>query len=273
MTQQLLDPPKTVSPSSRWTWPIRGLAAIVATAVLAFGVLTVIGIFMRRTETQTRFFAASVHQVRVKTSDGNVRIRTGVNQRGATVTSTNHSSFRTAQHTETLTGDVLEVSSACRGGLFVADACSVDLEITVAPGTIVNASTTTGSISVTATHGPVTARSSTGDVQVSQAKGAVVLTTSVGDVTGELLDSAQVRSHSQTGDIRLSFTTAPQQIRANTDIGDIRILVPDDTSAYRVRADVSLGDRHIDVPTDPASPRTADLSTNTGDIRMALLSR
>lgn len=273
MTQQVLDPPKTVPPSSQWTWPIRSLAAIVGTVVLACGVLSAIGVFMLRTDTQTRFFAAPVHEVRVTATDGNIRIRTGANQRGATVISTSHSSFRTGEHTEALTGDVLKVDGICRGGLLVADACAVDLEITVGPGTKVIASTSTGDISVRGTSGPVTATSSTGDLLVSQAGGSVELTTSIGDITGESLNSAQVRSKSNTGDIRLSFIRTPQRIEANTSIGDVRIRVPDGTTTYRVRADTDLGSRHIDVPTDPAASRTVDLSTNTGDVRMELLSQ
>ena len=274
MTQQLLEPTKTDPPQFNWSIPIRGVALTLGLVVLVLGAGSVVGYFMIRTDTDTRFFTGTIHRLQVRTTDGNVVIRPGSStQVGATVVSRKHSAYRTAGHSESVNGDLLTVDASCRGGFFIADQCSVDLEITVAAGTEVTATTSTGNISVTATRGPVTARSSTGDLRVSRATGPVTLNTNVGDITGELLDSARVLGRSNTGDVRLSFATAPEQVQGYTDIGDVRILVPDDAKTYRVSTEVDLGDRHIDVPTDPASSRTVDLSTSTGDVRIGLLSQ
>jgi DUF4097 and DUF4098 domain-containing protein YvlB len=101
--------------------------------------------------------------------------------------------------------------------------------------------------------------------------GPVRLSTNVGDITGYALTGGTVDGNSNTGDVRLNFSAAPDQVRAHTDVGDVRVQVPDDATGYRVTADVIVGERYVDVPTDPGSSRVMVLSTNTGDVRVGLL--
>jgi len=270
MTQQLAEPPTKAAPATNWTWPIRGVTAIIAVVLLFFGTVSTVGYFMLQTDTKTAFFTVAVNRVQVNNTNGQVVIRAGSGAQGATVVSRGHSSFRTAEHSETVTNGVLQVNGSCQGGLIVADRCSVDFEITVPPGTAVNAIATTGDISVLGTGGPVTARSSTGDLLVDRVGGDLRLTTNVGDVEAVALTGGTVTARSNTGDLRLDFTTAPDRIKATTNVGDVRVEVPAGATTYRVSAEVDVGDRHIDVPTDPASPRIIELSSNTGDVRMGL---
>ncbi len=259
-------------PSPKWTLAIRITAGLISGAVVLAGTISVLGFLMIRTKTETRHFQGLVRQVQVTGPDGDVVIRTGTAQQGASVLSRSRSSFQTAEHRETVTDGVLQVSGSCRGEEFIADQCSVDFEITVPPGTAVLARTSIGSISVTGTGGPVTAESNTGDIRVRQVTGSIRLTTNIGNITGELLNGGRVSGQSDTGDVRLSFAAAPEEIRVHTDIGDVRVRVPDDATTYREPGDVGIGDRTIDVPIDPTSNRIVDLSTNTGDVWMGTTS-
>jgi hypothetical protein len=260
-------------PSRNWVVPIRVLAALAAVTVLAAGTVSAVAFFMIRSTTETFHFPDPVRRMNVVASDGDVQVRTDATAQTATVIAHSRSAFRTAEHSERVTDGVLQVNGSCRGGgSIVLDQCSVDFTVTVPPGTPVTVRTSTGSIEVSGTGGPVTAKSNTGDIYLRNASGSIQLTTDIGDISGDLLGGGVVSGRSNTGDVRLNFVAAPDQITANTDIGDIRVLVPDDATRYRVSADVDLGDRYIKVPTDASSTRIADLSTSTGDIRMGFTS-
>lgn len=256
------------SPANAWRVLVWIVAAVTVGVVLIFGTISVVGYFMLQTETRTTSFPNAVTRVQVTNTNGHVKIRTGTATPGATVISRSQNSFRTAKHSEAVTNGVLQVSGSCEGGFFVADACSMDFDITVPKGTTVEARTTTGDISVIGTGAAVTATSSTGDLRVTRAGGAIRLTTNVGNVIGVDLPGGTVQGRSNTGDVELEFTTAPDRITATTNVGDVRVVVPDDATTYQATADTDIGDRHLDIPIDPRSEHIAELSTNTGDVWM-----
>lgn len=274
MTQQLLEP--QTSPTggvSRWKTPIRIVAGVTATVVLLGGTSSAVAYFMLETSTQTKSFTNPLTKLKVANDTGDIVIRAGAAGEPATVISRSESSFSKPKHSEIVTDGVLVVSGSCGGGLSFVNTCEVDFDIVVPPGTAVEADTSTGDVSVNNTGGPVALESSTGDISVSRVgKGgtSIQLTTSVGDITGEFLNGGSVTSRSNTGDVELDFTAAPDRIKADTDTGDIEVSVPDDATAYRVDADVDTGDQNIDVPTDSGSTRVVDLKTSTGDIGMEL---
>ncbi len=116
MTQQLLEPAKTVPPSSRWTTPIRVTAAVLGTGMIAVGVISVIGYFNVQFEDETRTFTEDIQKVRVRASDGDIRIRTGDATTGATVITHSANSFRKAEHSAAVSKGVLNLSGGCSGG-------------------------------------------------------------------------------------------------------------------------------------------------------------
>lgn len=103
--------------------------------------------------------------------------------------------------------------------------CSTDYDVTVPRGTAVTGGTTSGGIQLENT-GPVNVSSTSGDVEVT------------------LVD--------------------PQDIRADTTSGDIRVAVPRDR--YQVDGSSTSGERRITVATDPAAPHVLDLNTSSGDV-------
>jgi hypothetical protein len=265
-------PPGTPTPpqsgTKRWARPIRIAAATIAGIILAGGTLSVVGYFIVDTKTTTTSFTEAVTRVHLVDSDGRVVIRTGTAAQGATVTAIARSSYRTARHTEKVSNGVLEVNGGCRGGMFISDSCSMGFEITVPRGTIVDARTTTGNISVTGTGAEVTARSNTGNLRVTAVGKPVRLSTEVGDVSGTGLPGGTVLGQSNTGDVRLTFTGTPDRVTATTDVGDVQVVVPDDATGYRINADTDIGNRDLNVPRDPRSKHLVELHTNTGDISM-----
>ncbi len=152
----------------------------------------------------------------------------------------------------------------------ISDRCSIDYVITVPPGTVVDASTATGNVTVLGTRAAVTAHSATGDLKISDPGSPVELSTNVGDVIGENLPGGDVSGRSNTGNVRLDFIRAPDRITARTDVGDVLIAVPNDQTSYQVASGTDVGKAHIDVPINSGSTHTARLTTNTGDIRMGL---
>ena len=239
--------------------------------MLVAGTFSTIAYFKIHYSDETTAFRTAVQKVVVRTDDGRVTVRTGAaGAEGAVVTSRGTSSFRTARHTESVTDGVLTVQGHCEGGFFLASSCSMDFELTVAAGTVVDARTSVGEIRVTGTGAAVTAHSSTGDLRVSRVGSPVRLSTDVGDVIADQLPGGDVSGESDTGDIRLDFSSAPDRLSAITEVGDVRVAVPDDGTSYLVSSDLDLGDTQVDVPVDPGSPHTARLRTNTGDIRMGL---
>jgi hypothetical protein len=270
MTQQLVEPVSTTPPPGRWTTPIRVLAATTGTCLIAVGMVSAIGYFMVEYKTETTAFTEPIRQLRVVNTDGEIVIRAADTGSGASVISRSDNSFRKARHTEQVSGGVLTVDGSCAGGLTISDRCRVDFEITVPTGTVVNARTSTGDLSVLGTGSAVTASTATGDLTVSGPGSPVRLTTNVGDVIGEDLAGGDVTGRSNTGNVRFDFTRAPDRLTATTQVGDVRISVPDDATKYQVATDIDVGDRYINVPTDSGSGHVARLSTNTGDIRMGI---
>jgi hypothetical protein len=203
-------------PSRTLVAAIRWGAAIATVALLAAGTASVVGFLLISTKTETSHFREPVTHVQLASLGGDVVIRADPGQRGASVISRSHSSFRTAKHRETVSDGVLQVNGSCGSSAtsFLGDRCSIDFEITVPPGTAVTARITIGNVSVTGTGGRTSVDSDTGNIRVQQASGSIQLSTNVGQITGELLNGGVVMAQSNTGDIRLTFTTAPEQVTA-----------------------------------------------------------
>lgn len=121
--------------------------------------------------------------------------------------------------------------------------CTVDYDIVVPRGTTVNGEVRSGDLTVYGAAS-VDLRTSSGDIEVR-------------DVTGP------VTTNAKSGDIEV-WSSVPQDVRAETASGDIRVVVPADR--YRVGGDTKSGDRHIDVAQDPAAQHALDLSTLSGDV-------
>lgn len=256
---------------SRWTVPIRVLAALVAGVVVLAAAATASAFFLTRTVTEHSTIAGPVRRVEITNDTGDVRIR-ATDRTGAALTASGSSAFETAEHHEQLVDGVLQITGSCSGSEAFASTCAMDLSVQVAPGTVVDVHSGTGDVTVIGISGPMTVDTGTGDIRVDGVGGGgtVRANTGIGDVTGTRLASGIVDVRSDTGDLQLFFVTRPDQLQARTGIGDIRVMVPDDGTSYRVRAETGIGDRQVGVPTSPDSERVAFLKSGTGDLRLTL---
>jgi hypothetical protein len=271
VTEQLL--PRRLDPAREqraWLAPIRIVTAVLALALLLAGAASVVGFFFIRQSTQTTVFTAPVHELMVNTDTGDVVVRAAVAGEDTKVISKGQSSFRKAKHTEAVSDGVLAVSGFCQGNFIIADACSVDFEIVVPPGSKVQASSSTGNLTISGPSSSVVASTDTGDVRVVGIGGSIQLRTHTGDVDGNQLTSRTASAKTNTGNVTLDFSTAPQQLRADADTGDVQIRVPDDGSVYQVHASTHTGDRSITVPTATTSGRVISATTATGDVAVLI---
>ena len=215
----------------------------------------------------TSVFHEPVSRVRVNADTGWVRIRAGTATTGATVVSRRTSSQSTARHHESVGAGLLDVTADCPSGLTeAADSCTVNFDITIPRGTDVNVTTSTGDVNVTGTNSPITIRTTSGAIQVHRTTGPVHLTSKVGSVAADQVNGGTVSTETSTGDIRLSFSAAPDRAQATSNTGNVHLEVPKDGTPYRVHADPALGGTHINLPTSSTSLRELELNTNTGRI-------
>jgi putative adhesin len=271
MTRQLERisvPGPATPPKGPWVTPIRVLAAIIGLSVLVVGTVSVIGFFMVRHRTERAAFTDPITRVQVISGTGDVRIRTAAAQQPSSVISRTSESFRTAEHSETLSNGLLRVEGGCRGAMVISDFCAVDFEIFVPAGTVVSVDTGTGDVSVHGTGAAVDVTTGSGDIRLARTGGASQAKTGTGDVTGALLAGGTISVRTGSGDIDLAYATAPDQVKAKAGTGDIDVLVPRDGSAYRISTETGTGDRKVNVPTAPDSKRTISLDTGSGDIRV-----
>ena len=88
-------------------------------------------------------------------------------------------------------------------------------------------STDGGNLTVSYATGDLTMTTGGGDVRADHVGGATVsLATDGGNITGSAMTSPVVTASSGGGDITLTFTSAPRNLRVTTDGGNIRIVVP-----------------------------------------------
>lgn len=252
--------------SGRWRRPIRIGTGIVVGFLVLGGSLSLLAALVLQERTESRSFEGPVTRVQASVDTGDIVIRSDPAADGATVVVRSSSVLRTPRHDENLSAGVLRVNGSCDGSR-LAGTCWVDIEVVVPPGTLVDAVTETGDVRVSGTAA-VNAASDTGDVRVTGTSGPVTLTTDTGDLDADGLRGGRLSARTDTGDIELRFTAAPDQVDAVTQTGDVDVRVPADGPGYQVNADTQVGDESVEVRVDPDSPRVVRLGTQTGDVHL-----
>lgn len=160
--------------------------------------------------------------------------------------------------------------------------CSISYEVTAPAGVTVRGETGSGNvelarvgtvdmrlgsgdITVTGATGDVRAETGSGDIEVTDVTGAVVLRASSGDVRARRL-AGQVDAEANSGNVTVELDR-PASARAHASSGDVTLLVP--AGRYRVRSHTGSGDAHLAVPDDPGASLLIDVSTGSGNVRLA----
>lgn len=251
-------PPRPMSTLMRW-----GGGALAAYLVIIAAVQTAGWIALQHDERTETFDATP--SLRVE-GTGAITVQVDPEASGTTVHIADQWGFTRPSFTAMVDPDgTLALHSSCGGPvpwLTNDGSCASDLTITVAPETVVDLRTSTGTIAANGLEGDVTAHSEDGDVRVGQAGGTVTATTSAGVV--EVQDSAaSVEARSSDGAVSVRHAGGP--VRARSSAG--RVVVDGatgDVRAESVDGDVSVSDVRGAVVATTSSGR-ADVIDVTGD--------
>ncbi|MGR6922676.1 DUF4097 family beta strand repeat-containing protein [[Actinomadura] parvosata] len=140
-------------------------------------------------------------------------------------------------------GEALFVTYGCPSNW---GSCSVDYKIEIPKGLPVD---------LDAGSGNLTLRDLTGEIDVHVGSG---------DLDAAGLGGKKVRADAGSGNIELTYVSAPDAAELKTGSGDIVLNVPD--GAYDVKTDVGSGDAEVTVKKDTASAHKLTLTAGSGDI-------
>jgi len=176
---------------------------------------------------------------------GDIRVRNGSGVRIVRRTSTLEGVQISGKRT--LAGGTLTIRDRCDGrGFLGRTICSADYDVTVPRGVALVLSTVAGDVTVDDVAQTVQAKTVAGDIDASGC-----------------LPSVDV--HSVAGDVVVETRCAPRTLFADTNVGDVDLVVP--AGRYALTTDTRSGDVHVaGVVTAPASDRIVRASTIGGDI-------
>lgn len=229
-----------------------------------------------------------ITRVRVDNDSGDVVVRAA--QRTAVRRQVHHNDDRPGT-THRVEGDVLVIEPC------PVPQCWISYEVTVPPGTRVDATVGagsvelwgTGEVNLTAGSGEVAIRDATGGVhvdigsglvEVANAADAVVVEIGTGDLTlagargpvtvrasSGAIDarglSGPASIDSASGDVSVHLAS-PADVRVRAESGDVTLLVPN--ASYRVTTDAGDGTVESGVRGEAAGAHHLDLHTDSGDI-------
>lgn len=219
--------------------------------------------------------------VLVEADAGRISLGPGAADRIRVTGTARYALFR-SQVTWRRTLSQLAVYSQCRQP---TGPCSFDYRVTVPARTRVVISVRSGDLVAAGLAGPVTLRDKSGNVHASALSGSVEITSMSGaifgialsgphvlvrDKSGDIsitgLASRDVTVTDQSGDITVSFAAVPGHVRVSGVSGNITLILPHGSTAYRVSARTSSGQTTIGVPTNLSSPHVITVTDKSGDI-------
>jgi len=260
------------APARRTPLPVRrvllAVAALLALFLVATGAYNLLDVASRHTTTQQ----ASYGNVRELVVDDASDVRLTGAPAGAplqVVTHITEGLREPGRSAERTAAGGLRLSSGCPG--FFGGQCSVDYEIRVPAGTVVNVEASEGDVvaeDLTTTE-PLVLHTSAGDVRATDVTApSIVLSSSAGDVRARGLSGERIEADSSAGDVVASLKTPAERLLAHSSAGDVELLVPN--AVYRVEASSSAGEADAsNVRTDPDAPRAITAHSSAGDVLIA----
>ena len=260
---------------------LRALGVALALALVGYGAIVVVSMLARVTSHSSATYPG-ITTVELDVGFEEVEIAGSATDGSVTLERSSAWSLTRPTVGQRRNGDRLVITSRCP--VSVGLGCSGRIRLVVPPQLAVLVTASEGSVQVHDTTGPVTLDVDDAHVTLHRLGGAVTVRTSdggvtVGDLTGQLtirtsdgavdgtgLRSGLVEVQSSDGAVRLGFASAPDLVTVRSRDGSVRVVVPDDRTAYRVSATTSDGDRSVTVPTDVGSDHVLDLQTSDGSI-------
>jgi hypothetical protein len=228
-------------------------AALVAVTALTLGAC---GFFPRASATDTYTLTDEITAVRIELDAGSVALR-----------GTDATAEIRVERTVDYAGDYPEddTHSVEDGVLVLAGCgrhCAASYTVDLPAGLPVTGETQHGSIDLTAT-GAVDVSSSNGSIMLTDVAAPVVARTSNGRISGTGLRGDGVDVETSNGSIEIEVAV-PQDVRAVTDNGSVRLTVPD--GSYRVRAETDNGGTDVSVPNTPDGEFELDAESSNGRV-------
>lgn len=146
---------------------------------------------------------------------------------------------------EQVNGQTLTISSDCGGGFM--SRCSIDYEVKVPD------------------KAPVALGLGSGNIDLSGVSGDLKAQTGSGNVNVRDLSSTNVVVRTGSGELDLSFTTAPMNVELRTGSGNVTMWVPKGDN-YAVGVTTGSGGQNVDVDTSQSSPRKILVQTGSGNV-------
>lgn len=212
------------------------------------------------TAQQQHTYTHPIDRIEVKLDSGSVELRPDGSRQVAVERSLTWSDDRPT-YKEEWQGNTLRISTHCTGRR-----CSLDYRIQVPASVAVEAYTSAGDIKSSSLKGNQKLSSDSGDVRVADAAGRLSASSDSGDVVGTGLSSAQTDSRTDSGNLTLNYTKAPQKVTAKGSSGSVNVTVPHGGQGYRVQADTDSGEKQIQVAQDSGSGHIITAHTDSGDV-------
>jgi hypothetical protein len=259
----------------------RVTAVVLSLLLIAYGVLSVVGLIARDTAHRSATFGG-ITSLTVDLGFESLEVRGSSTASSVRMTRSYSWSFDQPSVGAAEAGGRLTVRSDC--GFSVGRGCTGHVRLVVPEGLPVTVRTSDGSVllrdltgSVTSStsdghvtlrnlSGAVDASSSDGGMDVSEVTGRLTLRTRDGSIHGSGLRTSRVTAESSDGGIDLRFAAAPDRVQVQSRDGSIGVHVPDDGTSYRVTVAVSDGHQDVSVPTDPGAARQIDVQASDGSI-------
>jgi hypothetical protein len=129
--------------------------------------------------------------------------------------------------------------------------------------------TASGDVTADGLTGGADLQTASGDVGASRLAGPVSLKSSSGDVSGADLDARHVTASTNSGDVSLTFATAPDRVQVLGHSGDMNVVVPPGSGPYDVVTSTNSGSTNA-FPGSRDARRSIEVRTNSGDINLAM---
>lgn len=275
-----MTPGPSLSPARR---RVLGIGVVLSLTVIAWGVLTMINLLGRTTETSTQTLRPGKPAISVSTSGGGITV-TGGDVSEVEVTTRLTYGLGRPQVVAEAGPDGVDLHVSCP---WYSLTCGAAYDILVPRTYTVRASSSGGGIrvshvsavevdtsggGVTASDiaGGVRAESSGGSVTLEDVSGPLDLHSSGGGITANGIRGGTAIAGSSGGAVRLRYATPPDRVDVDSSGGGVEVTLPPVAGAYRVDATSSDGEELVQVPTDPTSSRLIRARSSGGSVRVLL---
>jgi hypothetical protein len=218
---------------------------------------------------EVAYDATDVHAIDIGNDAGSVTVvgtdaATDIGR--ITLTAKISSGIRETENRHEIVDGVLIVRASCPN--FGSSWCDAQYTLEVPHDVDVVIHSDNDGIRVDDIAGAVDVDADNGSVRAARLSGDVAMSTDNGNITAEELSSAMTSFDTDNGNVRASFTVAPQSVRATSDNGNVTVELPRGDNAYRVESSTDNGSTDIEVREDPAGERVIDVTTDNGDLHV-----